>query len=128
MCIKITKICKEGGATSQKSMQITPWPNMQIINPHPQPRPSFAGGHMIGKYVYVKSKRFYTWTTNPLRNTSRQGGTFLLELRQYCQELEIDQLLQFYVHNFIFLLFALVFKGKIFNQNMPLLEGVHLKV
>ena len=40
----------------------------------------------------------------------------------YCQEWEIDQLLQYCMHLF-FSDFCLGFQSKIFNQNMPLLEG-----
>ena len=45
---------------------------------------------------------------------------------QYSQEWETDQLLQFCMHNFIFY-FYLGLYGKIFDQNMPLLEGVNIK-
>ena len=46
---------------------------------------------------------------------------------QYSQEWEIDQLLQFCRCNSIFLIFAWFCYGKIFDQHMPLLEGVNIK-
>ena len=45
---------------------------------------------------------------------------------EYCQEWEIDQLLQFCMHNFIFLIFAVVFKAKYSTNICPILEGVKM--